>query len=587
MNRKKIHYILLTLVTIAATIWGYFSYITYVPSQQVNDQRIVILPKQLEHQTKKIIAKPRVVQVTKNVFVALSYDLANVILIRTTAGNVIVDTASCPERARQIKKALKEHMMEKTAAVIYTHSHVDHMGGASVWIDKGTQVWATKAFAEHLFKQYGLFTPTERQRGWRQFGRHVAQKDLPISAIGKRLDLEAVLENGTRIPSHTFSNKQILQIGSQEIHLVEAHGETHDQLFVWLPKQKILMPGDNYYHAFPNLYTIRGTQPRPVDEWIQSLDKMRSYDPQYLVPSHTHPVIGKENIRKSLRDYRDAIQWIRDEVVRRANRGESLAKMTEEIALPSHLAQAENLQELYGQIDWSVRAIYTNELGWFDGNSDQLYPLAKNESAKREIDLMGGAKKVIATAKKARTTGEIKWAIHLLAKLRDSGLQNHTVNSELSLCYKDLAKKVFNTNGRAYLLERAHELAQGKSALPLSKLDDTLIAQVPLKVIFTIMCSKLIPEKSINVHETVEFHMEDTKEKFIITVRNGIAELVLEKSLPDTPKPIAIVRTDSMTWKKLALNKQQAASAITSGKLSIEGKVAFLKFLKKFNRNQG
>jgi alkyl sulfatase BDS1-like metallo-beta-lactamase superfamily hydrolase len=46
--------------------------------------------------------------------------------------------------------------------------------------------------------------------------------------------------------------------------LVEAHGETHDQLFIWLPRQRVLMPGDNYYRAFPNLYTIRGTTPRYI-----------------------------------------------------------------------------------------------------------------------------------------------------------------------------------------------------------------------------------------------------------------------------------------------------------------------------------
>ena len=587
MKRKKIYYVLTTIFVLGMIAWGMFNYVTYVPSKEVDSERKVVLPQQLEHQAKKIIAQPRIEKITDRVFVALSYDLANVILIRTDVGNVIVDTASCPKRAREIKKALHPHMHEKTVAVIYTHSHVDHMGGASVWVDKDTQVWATEAFAEHLFKQYGLFTPTERQRGWRQFGRHVTTKDLPVSSIGKRLDLEAVLENGTRIPSHTFQGKHIFHVGAQEIHLVEAHGETHDQLFVWLPQQKILMAGDNYYHAFPNLYTIRGTNPRPVDEWIHSLDKMRSYDPDYLVPSHTLPVIGKEKIRKSLRNYRDAIQWIRDEVVRRANRGESLAKMTEEIALPQHLAQAENLRELYGQIDWSVRAIYTNELGWFDGNSDALYPLPRKELVRREIKLMGGEEQVFLQAKQAYKSGEIKWAIHLLAKLRDSGWGQSKVKEELSICYSALGQKVFNTNGRAYLLERAYELNNGEVPPPLSQLDDTLIAQVPLQVIFRIMCSRIIPEKSIDSHETVVFEMSDTKEKFFITVRYGVAELAINRALPDTPSPIATVYTDSMTWKKLALNKQQAATAVADGKLKIDGKIAFLKFLKKFDRKQG
>jgi glyoxylase-like metal-dependent hydrolase (beta-lactamase superfamily II) len=53
-----------------------------------------------------------------------------------------------------------------------------------------------------------------------------------------------------------------VQVGGVRIELVEAHGETHDQLFVWLPDKSVLLPGDNYYHSFPNLYSIRGTSPR-------------------------------------------------------------------------------------------------------------------------------------------------------------------------------------------------------------------------------------------------------------------------------------------------------------------------------------
>jgi hypothetical protein len=29
--------------------------------------------------------------------------------------------------------------------------------------------------------------------------------------------------------------------------MVEAHGETHDQLFVHIPEKRTLLPGDNYY----------------------------------------------------------------------------------------------------------------------------------------------------------------------------------------------------------------------------------------------------------------------------------------------------------------------------------------------------
>ena len=60
-----------------------------------------------------------------------------------------------------------------------------------------------------------------------------------------------------------------------------------------LPEQKTLIAGDNYYSAFPNLYTIRGTSFRNLKNWYQSVDKMRDLNPQYLVPCHTRPIIGR------------------------------------------------------------------------------------------------------------------------------------------------------------------------------------------------------------------------------------------------------------------------------------------------------
>ena len=164
------------------------------------------------------------------------------------------------------------------------------------------------------------------------------------------------------MPTQTFSGSKTLDVGGTRIDLIEAHGETHDQLFVWLPEERVLMPGDNWYRSFPNLYTIRGSQPRPVDAWIDSLDRMRRLEPKILVPSHSGPVRGEQAVQDALRNYRDAIQWVRDAVVRGANAGEDVDTLANGIGLPPHLATEPALAELYGQVDWSVRAIYSNHL---------------------------------------------------------------------------------------------------------------------------------------------------------------------------------------------------------------------------------
>jgi alkyl sulfatase BDS1-like metallo-beta-lactamase superfamily hydrolase len=298
---------------------------------------------------------------------------------------------------------------------------------------------------------------------------------------------------------------------------------------------------------------------------------------------------GREEIAEALTDYRDAIQWVRDEVVRRANRGEDLDGMAEAVKLPPHLRGKPGLAELYGQVDWSVRGIYTSSLGWFDGGPDRLYPLPSRETAQREIRLMGGPERVLLLAEEALRADDPRWGIHLLVKLDDSGLADETLkktaDETLALSYEKLAEAIPNTNGRAYLLESALELREGPFKVQRPEVNEDFVAGIPLETIFTIMPTLLDPEKAMDVHESVQFVFPDENRKFVVTVRRGVAEVVEGEPLPGTPDPVAVFRTDGKTYRKIALRKLKPASALASGKIKVEGSwLRFLRFMGRFNR---
>ena len=69
-----------------------------------------------------------------------------------------VDVSMNPERAARVRRDL-EAVVGKAFihSIIYTHSHVDHVGGAEAWKEEGTKIWGTDALTEHYFKQYGAF----------------------------------------------------------------------------------------------------------------------------------------------------------------------------------------------------------------------------------------------------------------------------------------------------------------------------------------------------------------------------------------------------------------------------------------------
>ena len=539
-----------------------------------------------------LIGAPRIEKISEHIWAAIGYDLANEILIHTPEGNVIIDPLMSPKRGEAAKRDLIASAPGgPVKAIIYTHSHIDHIGGTSLWMEDSPPIWATDSFIKHFYKQYQVFLPIENIRGRRQFGEHAILEDLPCNGIGRRTDIRASLEGaGIRLPTHTFSGSKTLNIGGVSITLIGAPGETDDQLIVWIPEDKTLIAADNFYWAFPNLYTIRGTSPRPVDQWIKSIDIMRRLRPEHLLPCHTVPIHGEQEIETALTNYRDAIQWVRDEVIRGANKGYDLDTIAENIKLPPHLAGLHYTKEFYGQVDWSAKGIYTSNLGWFDGRADKLYPMNAKEAAQREIRLMGGPEKVMQLADVALQQDDIRWSIHLLAKLVDSGMatgnMKKVLDDRLAISYEKLASTLYNLNGRGYLLESAYELRHGMEKPTRVKLDESLVAKVPLETIFSVMTSRLIPEKAMDVHETVHFVFPDENKRFIVTIRKGIAEVVEGEPLTGTPDPVAVLTTDAFTFRKMAMKMISPVTAFTSRKMKVQGSwLNFLFWFARFNRN--
>lgn len=89
----------------------------------------------------------QVVQVTDNVYTAVGFHGANTSMIVGTDGVIIVDTLLGPSSAARAFKALREYSDKPVKAIIYTHSHGDHIGGATAFAgDRRPDIYATENF---------------------------------------------------------------------------------------------------------------------------------------------------------------------------------------------------------------------------------------------------------------------------------------------------------------------------------------------------------------------------------------------------------------------------------------------------------
>ena len=89
----------------------------------------------------------------------------------------------------------------------------------------------------------------------------------------------------------------------------------------------------------------------------------------------------------------------------RTKKSVTYAELAASIGLPAHLAGRDSLVQRYGTVPWSVRAIYGNELGWFDGKASNLLP--PDDVAAKSVDLAGGPEAVQQAAEdSAAATGK-------------------------------------------------------------------------------------------------------------------------------------------------------------------------------------
>jgi alkyl sulfatase BDS1-like metallo-beta-lactamase superfamily hydrolase len=327
----------------------------------------------------------------------------NVYLVKTPAGDVVIDTAIA-EIAVEVKKIFDSEPHGPIKYIILTHAHVDHIGGISRWKEAGTQIVAQRNYVEfvhYVTRLEGFFAP-----------RNAAAFNRAASPVGPW----AGNFGGKVEPTILFDESYKFTLGGIEFDLFSTPGETPDHLTVWVPAYKAAFIGDNYYgiatpepNSFPNLYAIRGTKPRWALDWVKSLDTVLALKPEIVLNGHGEPIVGNAEITRRLTRYRDAIQYIHDETVKGMNAGKDVFTLMQEIKLPPN----NDLTQIFGKVSWSVRGIYDGYSGWYDGNPTSMYELSPSSVYPDLVKLAGGPEPLARLALDKIEVGQPVEALHL------------------------------------------------------------------------------------------------------------------------------------------------------------------------------
>ncbi len=523
-----------------------------------------------------------VIEVAEGVHVAIGYGIANAILLVGDDGAIVVDTMETVESAAEVMAEFRKITDKPIKALIYTHSHPDHIGGASVFAEGNAQipVYAHRDVVRNMEKTSIELQTAITQRSLRMYGPMLPPEEMVNVGIGPELGLHDHSTINTLRPTREFDDRLEDTIAGIRFELVHAPGETEDQIFVWLPERRILLPGDNLYKAFPNLYTIRGTSYRDPRQWADSLDAMRALRPEILVPSHTRPLVGEQLIHDTLTDYRDGIRYLYDQTLRYINLGLTPDEIAARLRLPAHLAASPFLQEFYGKPSWTARSIFVGNLGWFDGNPSTLQPLPPQAEAERMVQLAGGPEALVQQISDAAKAGDHQWVLQLSDHLLRLQPDHAAVRGARIAALRALGEREANPNARHWYLMSARELA-GEFTLPKRILTPTpeMLAQMPLARFFDGMAVNLDADAAADTVTSVGFEFTDSEERYTYLIRRGASEVVPE--LRDDAD--IVVRVSAQAFREmLAQLRNPALSLVRDFEVTKGNKLAFAQFMRLF-----
>ncbi|WFU05188.1 alkyl/aryl-sulfatase (plasmid) [Rhizobium sp. CB3171] len=402
-----------------------------------------------------------VIEVTDGVFVPVGYSASNVTLIQGENGSIIVDTSANLVDAEAIVKAFGDRMARPVCAIVYTHNHPDHSGGARVFAgNDAPEIYGHQILADS--------TP-EFGRGLRDGG----------DTFGTTLPDELYINAGTQLeygrttphtregflsPNRTFSGEEAtIEVSGVRMQLIHTPGESPENISVWIPSKGVLLPGDDFYKSYPNLSPLRGLRLRPPEKWIASIEKMIPLNAKYLVQGHMRPILGEDNVRQALAVYREGIKTVLDQTLAGIKQGKRPDELVQEVRLSSELAQSPYLQEYYGGVAWTVRGIYADYVGWFDGNATNIFPLPPVDRARRMLDLVGGAEEMLVRVNEAIEACEFQWAAELIDHVLAVEIDNAGAKRLKAKALTELGERQMNATARNYYLTCAQFLLNDQS----------------------------------------------------------------------------------------------------------------------------
>jgi alkyl sulfatase BDS1-like metallo-beta-lactamase superfamily hydrolase len=515
--------------------------------------------------------------VVPGVYQVRGLDIANMTLIEGDSGVIVVDTLTSIEGARTAMELYFEHRGRRpVVAVIFTHTHTDHWGGARGVIDDAmlasgrVPIIAPDLFMEHAVSENIIAGPAMLRRAQYQFGPFLKKgpRGQVDCGLGKSMAAGSVaLLRPTDLIKATGDKRTIdgLEFEFQMAPNSEAPAEMH----FFIPRYKLLNLAENCTHNFHNLLPFRGADVRDALAWSKYLGEALQLwggKAEAMCGQHHWPVWGAARVDSMIRQQRDLYKFAHDQTLRLMNHGLTATEIAETIRLPASLDGAWHARGYYGHIRHNVKAIYQKYLGWYDANPANLDPLPPVEAGKKFVEYMGGADAILGRARADFYNGEFRFIAQALSHLVFADPDNAAARALLADTFEQLGYLAESATWRNAYLFGAQELRAGMpNAPPRPPMPRETLAALRTDQLWDVLGVRLNGPKAEGKQIVLNWSFTDTGERFALTLENCALTYAAGVQSPEADASFTLPRSllDEVIAKKATFPEAMAAGKIT------------------------
>ena len=492
-------------------------------------------------------------QVTDDIYQVRGYDVSNITFIRSAHGWIVMDCASSRYTAAAALELFRSEMgSDPIVAIVISHAHVDHYGGIeglisaedaadpSLPLDQQiasgkTAIIVPQGFVDAVMKENVFVGNAMKRRATYQYGSFLPYNEQGRLSVGIGL---TVPQSGTGYIAPTCEITE--ELAEMEIDGVKAvfqltpGTESPAEMNTYFPEKKALWMAENCTGTMHNLYTLRGAEVRDANDWARYITEAQTLfaDAEVVFQSHNWPHWGRDVVNEYLTNTAAVYKFMHDQTLLYINEGYTADEIAEMIHLPEALEKVWYTRQYYGTLKHNVKAVYQKYMGWYDANPVNLDALEPTEYAKKLVEYLGDADKVLEMARADYAKGEYQWVAEITNALVFADPTNQDARYLCADALEQLGYQAESGAWRNAYLVAALELRNGTENYPqtgrigVGTTAQGMDAQTMLDYMGIMLDAEKLADRSFTVHLKLE-----GDDDYLLKIHHGV--LLYYRGVPE------------------------------------------------------